>query len=66
MAVADPSMMSRDDLIMQSQLQQPQVQEAQEPVRPTFLDTNRLSQIRRRRSSTNGSAALCLLQYSIC
>ena len=59
-AVPDPSAMSRDELLMQSQVQQAQAQAPPEPAWPTMLDSNRLSQIRRRRSSTNGCAALHL------
>ena len=55
-AAADSSAASKDGLMVHNE-----VQMQQETSRPTFLDTRRLSHIRRRRSSTNGYAALSIL-----
>lgn len=55
-AAADSSTVPKDDLMMHST-----VQMQQEIPRTTFLDTRRLSQVRRRRSSTNGYAPLSIL-----
>ena len=48
-AVADLSTVPQDDLIVRSE-----GQGQQEPARPSFLASKRLSLVRRRRSSTNG------------
>ena len=55
-AAADPSASSKDVLVVHNE-----VQMQQESPRPTLFDTRRFSQIRRRRSSTNGYAAWSLL-----
>lgn len=55
-AAADSSAASKHGLMVHNE-----VQMQQETSRPTFLDTRRLSHIRRRRSSTNGYAALSML-----
>lgn len=47
----DTSAMPKGDIGMQNEGQQ-------EPTRPSFLDSKRLSQVRRRRSSTNGYDAI--------
>lgn len=54
-AAAESSAVPKDGLVMQSE---GQVQQA--PARPSFMDSKRLSQVRRRRSSTNGYDAIPL------
>lgn len=52
-AAADASALPKSDMGMQSDGEM-----QQEAERPSFLDSKRLSQVRRRRSSTNGYDAI--------
>lgn len=53
----DSSAMPKDDSGMQSEGQQ-------EPTRPSFHDSKRFSQVRRRRSSTNGYDAISVQKFA--